>query len=265
MFCDNCGSELRDNAKFCPNCGAPVTTVNKAPQADRTVQQPIQAAPKKKSALSTVLIVLIAVVGVALIAAVGVFAYALSAQNIDNNITEQIQQSAKAVQQQTSVTQEETVEETEEEVIELSSASEFSDATASSVLGDQAGHSYKAENVLKNDGTCWCEGASDYGEGEWIRLELPEKQMLSGLKIINGYAGTSKQYSSNSKPEVIKIEFSDGRSVNVDLTVFSTEKRKSTQDIKFSSPVATEYVKITIVSVDKGEYKDTCLSYVEPY
>ena len=262
MFCDNCGTQLRDNARFCPNCGAPVTPVNHTARLDRNIQQPIPYPQRSNSAVSTVLIVLIAVVGAALIGAVGILMYSFSARNIEKNTVEQIQEATIAAQEQ-ATPQEETAE--EEETIALSNASAFSDATASSVLGDQAGHSYKAENVLKNDGTCWCEGASDYGEGEWIKLELPEKQLLSGVKIINGYAGTSKQYSSNSKPEEIKIEFSDGRSVNVDLTVFSTEKRKSTQDIKFSSPVATEYVKITIVSVDKGEYKDTCLSFVEPY
>lgn len=264
MFCDNCGTELRENARFCPNCGAPAAVVRQTPAGERNAPQPIPAAPRSRSGFSTVLIVLIAVVSVALIAAVGVLIYTLSTRNANNRHFEPTPETVAAVQEQTEPP-EETAEEITEEPVRLSSASEFSEATASSVLGDQSGHSYGAENVLKNDGTCWCEGASDYGEGEWIRLELPEKQLLSGLKLINGYAGTAKQYRSNSKPDEIRIEFSDGRSVDVDLTVFSTEKRKSTQDIRFSSPVATEYVKITILSVEGSEYKDTCLSYVEPY
>ena len=24
MFCRNCGKEMRDDARFCPNCGAPL-------------------------------------------------------------------------------------------------------------------------------------------------------------------------------------------------------------------------------------------------
>ncbi|MBQ3330539.1 MAG: discoidin domain-containing protein [Ruminococcus sp.] len=264
MFCNKCGTQLKENARFCPKCGSPVAATRREPVFERNTPQPTPAAPRPRSGVSTVLIVLIAVFGTALIAAVGILVYTLSARNITENVVEPIAETAAAVQEQTAP-REETVGEKQEEIIELSSASAFSGATASSVLADQAGHSYAAENVLKNDGACWCEGASDYGEGEWIRLDLPEKQLLSGLKIVNGYAGTAKQYSSNSKPEEIKIEFSDGRSVNVDLEVFSTEKRKSTQDIRFSSPVATEYVRITIVSVAGSEYKDTCLSYVEPY
>lgn len=152
-----------------------------------------------------------------------------------------------------------------ETVKTIESASYFKNASASSVLPDQAGHQYVAENVLKNDGTCWVENASDYGEGEWIKLELPSLQKLSGLKIVNGYAGTEKQYDYNSKISEIRLDFSDGSSTNVGLKVFGTSERKTIQNISFSQPIETEYVKITIVSVTKGDCKDTCLTFVEPY
>lgn len=144
-------------------------------------------------------------------------------------------------------------------------ASYFKSASASSVLPDQAGHQYSADNVLRNNGTCWAENASDYGEGEWIKLELPSLQKISGLRIVNGYAGTEKQYDYNSKISEIRLDFSDGSSTNVNLKVFSTSERKSIQNISFSKPIETEYVKITIVSVTKGDCKDTCLTFVEPY
>ena len=119
--------------------------------------------------------------------------------------------------------------------------------------------------MLRNNGTCWAENASDYGEGEWIKLELPSLQKISGLRIVNGYAGTEKQYDYNSKISEIRLDFSDGSSTNVNLKVFSTSERKSIQNISFSKPIETEYVKITIVSVTKGDCKDTCLTFVEPY
>ena len=152
-----------------------------------------------------------------------------------------------------------------ETVKTIESASYFKSATASSVLPDQAGHQYSAANVLRNDGTCWCENASDYGEGEWIKLELPSLQKVSGLRIVNGYAGTEKQYDYNSKISKIRLDFSDGSSTNVNLKVFGTSERKSIQNISLSQPIETEYVKITIVSVTKGDCEDTCLTFVEPY
>lgn len=149
--------------------------------------------------------------------------------------------------------------------VEIKNATSFSSASASSVLGDQAGHNYKASNVLKNDGTCWCENASDYGVGEWIKLELPALQKVSGLRIINGYAGTEKQYENNSKISRMTIEFSDGRSTQVYLNVFGTAERKTIQTIRFTTPVETEYVKLTIDSTTTADCKDTCLTFVEPF
>ena len=152
-----------------------------------------------------------------------------------------------------------------ETVKTIENASYFKSASASSVLPDQAGHQYSAANVLRNDGTCWCENASNYGEGEWIKLELPSLQKVSGLRIVNGYAGTEKQYDYNSKISEIRLDFSDGSSTNVNLKVFGTSERKSIQNISLSQPIETEYVKITIVSVTKGDCEDTCLTFVEPY
>ena len=118
---------------------------------------------------------------------------------------------------------------------------------------------------MREDGTCWCEDASGYGEGEWIQLDLPELQRVSGLHLINGYAGTEKQYDYNSKISRLRLDFSDGNSTTVDLQVFKTSQRKTIQNITISKPVETEYVRITILSVKSGDCKDTCLTFVEPY
>ena len=85
------------------------------------------------------------------------------------------------------------------------------------------------------------------------------------MRIVNGYAGTEKQYDYNSKISEIRLDFSDGSSTNVNLKVFGTSERKSIQNISLSQPIETEYVKITIVSVTKGDCEDTCLTFVEPY
>ena len=50
MFCPNCGTQLRDNALFCTNCGAPVSRVNKPagvqPPAKTPYQNTASAQPK---------------------------------------------------------------------------------------------------------------------------------------------------------------------------------------------------------------------------
>ena len=36
MFCTNCGNQLEDGAKFCPNCGAKVSQDGAGGNADQT-------------------------------------------------------------------------------------------------------------------------------------------------------------------------------------------------------------------------------------
>lgn len=40
MFCDNCGSELRDNAAFCPKCGTAITTETDPVKSTKTHSSP---------------------------------------------------------------------------------------------------------------------------------------------------------------------------------------------------------------------------------
>lgn len=164
---------------------------------------------------------------------------------------------AKAPDNQTSVDYEPDVK--------VNDASYFSGASASSVLPDQQGINYSPYNVLNSDPTCWVEGASGHGVGEWIKLDLPSAQRISDLRIINGYAGTRDQYNNNAKIKKIKIEFSDGQSTTADLRVFPTSDRYTVQTVTFSQPVVTEFVKLTILDYEKGElFEDTCLTYVAP-
>ena len=155
-------------------------------------------------------------------------------------------------------------------------ATYFSDATASSQLGDQTDsetkitYNYNASNVLSRDATCWCEGADGTGVGEWIRLDLPGTRRLRGIGIINGYAGNKKQYENNSMPTKVQLEFSNGETITSSLYVMSYQESRSLQKIDFSSVfddgyVDTDYVKITILDASDAFYDDTCITYVEPY
>ena len=278
MFCEHCGFQIRDDASFCPRCGAPVQNraVSNAyvPPAPPVNAVPPAPAPKKSGGGSKALLISIIAVAASLVIVVGAILFFVlrgAVSGVIRPAPDQIPQPAAVSsaeddgdkQQETAAPATEAPEPTEKKDVEA--ATRFVKATASSTLDDQAGHSYDASNVLEDDGTCWCEDASDYGEGEWIRLDLPELQKVSGLYIMNGYAGTEKQYDSNSKLSRIRLEFSNGTYIETELETLKTRHRKNVQKIQFGEPVETEYVKIIILSVDEAEYKDTCLTYVEPF
>lgn len=48
MFCGNCGTELTEDAKFCPNCGAPAPAVVEEREAD--TPGPESARPRRSLA-----------------------------------------------------------------------------------------------------------------------------------------------------------------------------------------------------------------------
>ncbi len=48
MFCNNCGQELKDGAKFCPKCGQSQRAVESTPADSPQASAPIQPAAKKQ-------------------------------------------------------------------------------------------------------------------------------------------------------------------------------------------------------------------------
>lgn len=65
MFCQKCGKEIKDDAKFCEGCGTPVNSVNET--VNKVKQQ-----PKKKKGLSgcfITILVFIVIIAIGIIAA----------------------------------------------------------------------------------------------------------------------------------------------------------------------------------------------------
>lgn len=294
MKCKQCGKENADNEKYCFYCGTDLTfeTFEDTEQqisADSIISGQdlsvnVKNRQNKKKSYKKVIVVSILLSVAILVGSLSFLIHRLSAvNNINSNrqfhqnskVSEGVDNDSSYSSEMTDKKENNDLEDKNSDslaaVIEyetmqaLESATYFKKAFASSVLPDQDGHNYDPSNVLREDGTCWCEDASGYGEGEWIQLDLPELQRVSGLHLINGYAGTEKQYDYNSKISRLRLDFSDGNSTTVDLQVFKTSQRKTIQNITLSKPVETEYVRITILSVKSGNCKDTCLTFVEPY
>lgn len=288
MQCQFCGAENKNRAKFCARCGQRLGVAEqpayppvqgegqddyRQPETYRV--QPQQKNPNRK--LIAILIPLV-IVTVALITALVYYIVTGHFPFMDDQTGAQPGASTQLMTEPTvpdgtvmgtgddaseKPTTEKPTEKSGDE--KLKNATSFKSAKATSTLGDMGKHNYKASNVLNKDGACWCEGASGYGVGESITLELPERQLVSGIYLLNGYAGTEKQYDDNAKINDVEISFSDGQSFTATLQTLPTNKRKSLQKITFSQPVATSSVTLTIKSVTKAACEDTCLTYVEPF
>lgn len=305
MICKNCGAELLDDVKFCTNCGMPTAPAQQEnyssyndqayppqdyapvqyypPQQEYSNQQPYPPQyyppqgyypapqPKRKNiGLRVFLVVFAAVIGVSVISGA---AYYIVTGHLPFTERSSVVEPSSApvgtvVDKGTEAPENSDIYSVTDAPTQprvLDSATGFSGARASSTLGDMGGYNYSASNVLKDDGSCWCEGAKGYGIGESITLELPEMQRVSGLYIRNGYAGTEKQYKDNATIEDIEIVFSEGERTTATLKTLSTSQRKSIQKITFSQPVDTSSVTIIIKSTSKADCEDTCLTYVAPF
>ncbi|WP_431091362.1 NADase-type glycan-binding domain-containing protein [Paenibacillus sp. 8b26] len=126
---------------------------------------------------------------------------------------------------------------------------------ASSTLSSEGSQSYDVKNLVDGDtSTAWCEGVKGNGERETILLDLGSLTRVRGIEMINGYAKSEKTYRENNRVQKLKLEFTDGSSL--EMNDFNTLK-------KFKEPINTSFIKLTILSVERGtKYQDTCISDV---
>jgi hypothetical protein len=126
---------------------------------------------------------------------------------------------------------------------------------ASSTLPSKGTQTYDVKNLLNGDtSTAWCEGVKGNGEGETILLDLGSLQKVNGIEVTNGYVKSEKSYRENNRVEKLKLEFSDGSTL--EMNDFNTRK-------KFKEPINTSFIKLTILSVERGtKYQDTCMSEI---
>lgn len=122
---------------------------------------------------------------------------------------------------------------------------------------------HNAELTLDGDvSTAWSEDVELEGVGEWLQYVFDDSYTINGIEIYGGYGKSETQYYKNNRLKDIKIYFSDGTVIEYTLSddygVFHI--------IELDAEVISEYVKIEIVSVYKGNtYDDTCISEVAFY
>jgi len=147
----------------------------------------------------------------------------------------------------------------------VTAAPRFLYASASSTLDGQSGKNYYASNLIDGTtSTTWCENVNGVGVGEWIMLEAESEQTLSGIRVANGYWGGGELYTKNGRVTSVKLSFSDGTSMNLDMPSYSAEGTWDT--LEFAAPVRTSYIRIEILSAVAGsKYSDTCISEIEVF
>lgn len=136
-----------------------------------------------------------------------------------------------------------------------------SDVYASSLL-EEVDVVHSPERIMDgNISTAWVEGAGGQGIGESVVFMLDNVYTVEGMWVAAGYQKNDKVYTINSRPEKITVSFSDGTSEE-----FVLEDIHDFQDIRFSKPIETSSIKITIDAVYKGsQCEDTVFSEVEFY
>ena len=138
----------------------------------------------------------------------------------------------------------------------------FHNVMASSTLKPESGYTYDVTNALHDDDTCWSEGVSGVGVGEYIMLYDSNVQTVKGCQIVNGYARDKTVFNNNSRMSKVTFEFSDGSTYTTDID----PDRMDLQTIEFPNPVQTTSLKIIIADAKSGDkYDDTCITLIMPY
>ena len=132
---------------------------------------------------------------------------------------------------------------------------------ASSTLADQGSNTYVASNLIdSNSRTCWSEGVSGSGIGEYITFDYSGPVSLKSIVVSNGYRKTSKLYYQNNRIKSMKVVYDDGYS---QLLEFTDSFENSVQSFDLNTLHKTKQVKLYIEDVYAGStYDDTSIDEI---
>jgi len=295
MNCNRCNKVLADNVKFCKYCGTPVAT-GTGPATEQKAEQPKKK--KRGIALLIAVLLLLLVFAVAAIYLVyqdnykTVLASIGIVQETEPDTTVGETESTSSVSTQTTEPPDETTtaqdddEENDTEAAStnwtqiampaaqpLKAAYAMVSSERKSMSDTQTGGTatYGAANVIDGSNqTAWVEGVDGDGIGEWIQVYLPQQATLTGLRIKNGYWKSERHLLKNTRVARILVSFSDGTSE--EFVLYDPQERSpgvlntNGQEIAFSRPHVSDYIKVTILAVyrDGAEDHDTCITEIVP-
>ncbi len=138
---------------------------------------------------------------------------------------------------------------------------------ASSSMGDFAGLSYSASNVLDDNLNTWWSPKST--KNSWIKVSLGDDFPVYGIRIHGGshhpnYITPSGKhlgnlFYKNHRLSRIKVEFDNGQS-----EIFYLDDIDQVQYLEFNTNHITKFVKITPLSVHKtSKWPDICISEIQ--
>jgi hypothetical protein len=137
---------------------------------------------------------------------------------------------------------------------------DFKVTASSSLKGDQ----YKPDNVNKWSGevdpnSCWAEGVTGNGEGEWLELNATVPVLLDTLEITNGLATSDALFRANNRIKKIDLSVNGAEPVTVELP-----DQMDPFDIKLpESKDVVRTIRLTIREVYPGtKYQDTCITRI---
>lgn len=263
MKCSNCGSELREDAKFCGKCGTIVTT-----EPNRLVEPTMPITPDYRPSQSQedmrrvkqkniIIVLLSCLVVFVLVDVIVLFGFmSKRAKKEDTTVT--------------SASTEQTSEVKEEEGKESSAATEivreapvFTRANCSSIRNtDSEAGQYSVGAVIDGDlQTKWAPQNANRGLGEWIEIIADEPQYVTGIRIANGYPRDQITWERNNRVKECTISFGDGTYLNVTLL-----DQKDLQTVEFGREVETSSIRITINSLYYGtKWRDVAIAEIVPF
>lgn len=149
----------------------------------------------------------------------------------------------------------------EEELTSEELMARISEVSATSALSEYGGThdpGYIIDDKLE---TGWVEGVTGQGINESITLTLCQESTVKGFFINAGYHKSDSLYEKNSRPQQIRVIFSDGTE-----ETFSLNDIKEQQQCTFSVPRKTSSISIMIEAVYPGsKYEDTVISEIVLY
>ena len=278
MKCPKCGVENIDDARFCAECGTSLENRTSIYETDeynsaydnirsenRSTNGDIADKIKKliSSNPSTVLKVFV----VALLIILSICIILMIIKNTDEQNSSEPQVATDQNSSEPQFDTEQNTQFVEEPVsadvsIDLPpvSMSAVTNVTATSYLSEKQYELYHEPfNVIDGTlGNAWIEGVNGQGEGESLTIALNGTYTISGFIIYAGYQKSDKTYNNNSRPAELRVSFSNGQNVDIQLDDFFGEQR-----VSFNSAIESSSITFTILSVYPGvKYQDTAISEI---